>query len=292
MGRVHRALALECTYSGRPLGEAVTHARQAVALLERTADHFWFSQALYALSYCCYYAGDFDGTLEAAARLDTLGQTIGSRRARAESAMGGLAYATRGDWAEGIEACERALKLSPDLFETAFVMACLGKAYLEAGEVGRALRTLERAIQLADQVRSRQWCAYFRTWLGEAYLRDNQLDQAQEVLGQTLAVCTDLEFASGVGWCHHLLGRLAQARGKLAEAQRHLDEAVQVFRLLGAKFELARTCLAQAELSNAQSDSERVRNYLREARRLFDVLRTPKYVERTQQLAQEFNVII
>jgi tetratricopeptide (TPR) repeat protein len=292
MGRVHRALALECTYSGKPLDEAVTHARQAVALLERTADHLWFSQALYALSYCCYYAGDFDEALEAAARLDALGETIGSRRAQAESAIGGLVYATRGDWAEGIEACERALKLSPDLFETAFVMACLGKAYSEAGDADRALRTLEQATQLADQVRSRQWCAYFRTWLGEAYLRDNQLDQAQKVLDQTLVVCTDLTYAVGIGWCHHLLGCVAQIRGELDKARRHLDEAVQVFQVIGVRFELARTYLARSELSHAQSDSERVRSDLREARRLFDVLRTPKYVERTQQLAREFGVII
>jgi class 3 adenylate cyclase/tetratricopeptide (TPR) repeat protein len=292
MGRVHRALALECTYSGRPLEEAVTHARQAVTLLEQSADHLWFSQALYALSYCCYYAGDFDETLAAATRLDTLGETIGSRRARAESAMGGLAYATRGDWAEGIEACERALKLSPDFFETAFVMACLGKAYSEAGDMSHAVATLEQATQLADEVRSRQWCAYFRAWLGEAYLRNNQLDKAQEVLKQTLAVCADLKYAVGIGWCHHLLGRVAQMRGELADARRHLDEAVQVFQLMGAKFELARTYLSRAELSNAQSDSERVTSDLSEAHRQFDALRTPKYVERTQQLAHEFSVII
>jgi tetratricopeptide (TPR) repeat protein len=241
MGRVHRALALECTYSGRPLDEAVSHARQGVALLERTADQFWFSQALFALSYCCYFAGDFDETLAATTRLDTLGETIGSRRARAESAMGGLAYATRGEWMAGIDACERALKLSPDLFETAFVMACLGKAYSEAGDVSRAVATLEQATQLADQVRSRQWRAYFRTWLGEAYFLNNQLDQAQDVLDQTLAVCTDIKYAVGIGWCHHLLGRVSQARGELSAAQHHLDEAVKIFRLLGAKFELART---------------------------------------------------
>ncbi|MEK6711598.1 MAG: AAA family ATPase, partial [Nitrospinota bacterium] len=38
MGRVHRALCLECTYSGRPMDEAVAHRRQAVSLLERTED--------------------------------------------------------------------------------------------------------------------------------------------------------------------------------------------------------------------------------------------------------------
>lgn len=292
MGRVHRALALECSYSGRPFGEAIGHARQAVALLERTADRFWFSQALYALSYSCYYAGDFDEALDAAARLDALGKTIGSRRARAESAMGGLAYATRGECTVGVEACQRALELAPDPFETAFVLACLGKAYAEAGDLGRAVPTLEQAVQLADQVRSRQWRAWFRTWLGEAYLLGNQMDKAQELVDQTLQTCTDLKYAVGIGWCHHLLGRVAQARGDLAEAQRHLDEAVQVFRFLGAKFELARTYLGQAELSNAQGDPECVKRCLGEAHRLFETLRTPKYVERTQQLARTFGQAI
>lgn len=292
MGRVHRALALECSYSGRPFGEAIAHARQAVALLERTADRLWYSQALFALSYCCYYAGDFDEALEAAARLDALGETTGSRRARAEAAMGGLAYATRGDWTVGIEACQRALELAPDPFETAFVLGCLGKAHSEAGDPDRAVPTLEQAVQLADQVRSRQWCAYFRTWLGEAYLLSNQLDKAQELLGKTLEVCTEIKYALGIGWCHHILGRVAQARGELATAQRHLDDAVQAFRLIGAKFELARTYLARAELSNAQGDPERVRRVLGEAHRLFEALRTPKYVERTRRLARAFGQAI
>lgn len=292
LGRVHRALALECTYSGRPLGDAVSHAREAVALLEQTADHFWFSQALFALSYCCYYAGDFDGTLEAAARLHALGKRIGSRRAQAEAAMGGLAYATRGDWTVGIEACRRALEAAPDPFETAFVLACLGKAYSEAGDVDHAVPTLEQAVQLADQVRSRQWCAYFRTWLGEAYLRAKQLDRATELLGETLKTCTEINYAVGIGWCHHVLGRVAQARGDLAEASRHLDEAVQIFQSVGAQFELARAHLAQAALSHAQGDSGRVGMCLSEACRLFRTLRVPAYVAQTQQCGRRFGVTI
>ena len=212
---------------------------------------------------------------------------MGSRRARAEAAMGALTHATRGDWTVGIEACQRALELAPDPFETAFVLACLGKAYSEGGEVNRAVSTLEQAVRLADQVRSRQWCAYFRAWLGEAYLRDNQLDQAQDVLGQTLSVCTDLKFAVGIGWCHHLLGRVAQARGDPTDAQSHLDQAVQILQFIGAKFELARVYLARAELSYAQDDSRRVSACLREAYRLFEDLRISRYVERTQQLAGE-----
>ena len=290
MGKVHRALALECTYSGSPLEEAVAHARQAVALLEGTADYFWLSQALYALSYCCYYVGDFDEALGAATRLDALGESIGSRRARAESAMGGLVLATRGDWAAGIDACEGALALSPDLFETAFVMACLGKACSEAGDMARAVDTLQQAIQLADQVRSRQWCAYFRTWLGEAYLRNGRLDEAHDLLTRTLAVCMALNFGMGIGWCHHLLGRVLQARGELSSTQLHLDNAVRTFRTIGAKFELGRTYLARAELSSAQGDDEGAGSYLTEAHHLFDILQLPKYVEQTEQLSHTLGV--
>jgi len=288
MGRVNRALALECTYSGRPLEEAIAYARQAVTLLERTADRFWFTQALFALSYCCYYAGDFDEALESAARLDALGETMGSRRARAESAMGGLTYATRGDCVMGVELLQRTLEVAPDPFETAFVLACLGKAYSEAGDLDRAVPTLEQAVQLADQVRSRQWCAWFRTWLGEAYLRNNQLDKAHELLSLALEICTDVKYAVGIGWCHHILGRVSHARGDLAEARRRLDEALQVFHSVGAKFELGRTYLARAELSSAEGDSEHASAYLDDAYQLFRDLHVPRFVERTQQLACAF----
>jgi tetratricopeptide (TPR) repeat protein len=72
---------------------------------------------LYALSYCCYYVGDFASSLEAATRLDALGEATGSRRARAEAAMAGLSYAARGDWEAGIDASRRALEHAPDPFE-------------------------------------------------------------------------------------------------------------------------------------------------------------------------------
>lgn len=189
MGRVHRILALECTYSGRPLDEAVAHAREAVALLEKTEDRFWLGQALFALSYSYYYTGDFDAAVEAAARLDAFGEATGDRRARAEAAMVGLSYATRGDAAAGIESCRGALGLAPDPFETAFVLGCLGKAYVEAADVDRAVSTLEEAVQLADRVRSLQWRQWFRTWLGDAYRLAGHFGKARQLLGETLEVC-------------------------------------------------------------------------------------------------------
>jgi class 3 adenylate cyclase/tetratricopeptide (TPR) repeat protein len=289
MGRVHRALAVECVYSGRPLDEAVAHGRQAVSLLERTEDRFWLSQALYALSYSCYYSGDFDAALEAAGRLDALGEATGSRRARANAAtMAGLSHATRGDWEAGTKACERALELSPDPFETAFVLAVLGKAYAEAGDFGRAIPTLEQGVLLGDQVRSRQYTAWFRTMLGEAYVLGGQLDKAREVASQALDLAADVSFLLGIGWSHQVIGRVAQAEGSALEAEGHLAEALQSFVSIRARFEIGRIHLFLASLSHAQGNCEAVASHLKEAHALFRALRVPKYVQRSEQLAREF----
>jgi class 3 adenylate cyclase len=288
VGRVHRALALEWTYSGRPMDQAVAHARQAVSLLESTQDHLWFTQALFALSYCCYYSGDFDSAIEAAARLDAIGLATGDRRARAESAIAGLSYATRGDATEGIKVCRRCLEIAPDPFETAFVLACLGKAYSEAGDGGQAVPTLEQGVQLADLVRSRQWREWFRALLAEAYYLSGQMDRAREAARQALGVATDLGYSWGIGWSSQVLGRVAHAQGALPEAGKHLGEALHAFVSVKAGFETGRTHLFLALLARDQGKREAAESQLGEARSLFEALRIPNYVKRVDAIAREF----
>jgi class 3 adenylate cyclase/tetratricopeptide (TPR) repeat protein len=289
IGRVHRALAVECIYSGRPLDEAVAHGRQAVALLERTSDRFWFSQALFALSYSHYYTGDFDSALEVAARLDAVGETTGSRRARANAATyAGLSYATRGDWVSGVEALQRALEISPDAFETALILACLGRACWEAGDVSRAVPLLEQAVELADKVRSLQWRLWFRTMLGDAYLVDGQNHKAREIVGQALEISADVNFSLGVGLSRQVLARIARAEGLIVDAQKHLTDALETFDSIHCRFEAGRTHLDLAAVAHAQGKREAVTTHLEEAHSLFKALRAPKYVDRTEQLAREF----
>jgi tetratricopeptide (TPR) repeat protein len=293
MGRVHRALTVECIYSGRPLDEAVAHGRQAVSLLERTEDRFWLSQALFALSYSCYFIGDFDSALQVAAHLDAVGEATGSRRARTNAAtMAGLSYATRGDWEAGIKACERALELSPDPFETAYVLASLGKAHAEGGDLARAIPLLEQAVQLGDQVRSRQWREWFRIMLGEAYFLNGQMDKARAAAGQALDTCTDVSFSLGIGWSHQVIGRVAQAEGSLAEAERHLTEGLQTFVSIRARFEIGRIHLFLASLAHAQGDREAAASQLKAAHSVFRTLQVPKYVGRTEQLGKELGAVL
>jgi class 3 adenylate cyclase/tetratricopeptide (TPR) repeat protein len=292
MGLAHRALGLEYRYSGQ-LDSAVSHARQGMELLEQTEHPLWLGDAAYTLCFTYYWIGQFDLAGEVATRLDVIGETIGSRRLQAlGTMMTGVTLATRGECEAGIEACRRALELAPDPFETAVVLACLGRAYLEKRNVSQAIPVLEEAVKLADEVRSRQYRAWFRTLLGEAYFLAHRMVEAREQIEEALKISFDTKFPLGTGCSRRVLGAIAQATGELDEAERHLDEAVQVFQLTGTKFELARTYLARAELSHARRNSERVRSDLSEAQRQFNALRIPKYVERTQQLAYEFGVTI
>jgi class 3 adenylate cyclase/tetratricopeptide (TPR) repeat protein len=274
-GRVHRALATECVYSGRPLDEAIAHGRRAAILLERTDDRFWLSQALFTLSYCCVFAGEFDAALDAASRLEAFGDASGIRRAQANAAMlAGWSRATRGEAEAGIELCQRALDVSPDDFETAFILACLGKACCEAGDTARAVGVLEQAVALADKVRSYQFRAWFRTMLGEAYLLNGEGDKAADVAATALTMSASSQFLIGVGLSKQVMGRIAGARGARAEATHHLEEAVVLLSSVGSRFELARSHLELASLG----DPKDAVNHMKEARALFAALHVAKHM--------------
>jgi tetratricopeptide (TPR) repeat protein len=256
MGRVHRALAIECVYSGRSLEEAVAHGRQAVSLLERTEDRFWLSQALFALSYSCYYSGNFDGALEAAGRLDALGEATGSRRARANAAtMTGLSQATRGDWEVGIKACDP--------------HAGAGRSTGGPGSLP-AIRGV-----VSDDARC-------------SLCPGGQLDKAREVAGHALDISVDVTYLLGIGWSHQFLGLAARTQGALVEAGRHLGDALQAFVSVQSRFEMGRTLFFLASIAYAQGRNESAGMHLKEAHSLFTALRVPKYVERTEHLACEF----
>jgi len=288
MGRVHRALAVECVYSGRPLDEAVAHGRQAVSLLERTEDRFWLSQALYALSYSCYYSGDFESALEAAGRLDALGEAIGSRRARANAAMmAGLSRATRGDWEAGIKACERALELSPDPFETAFVLAVLARptwrrrfrACNPHSGASRATGGSGSLPAIRRMVSDNAGCSL---------CPGGQPDKAREVAKPGSGCLRGRQILAGDRLVPSSPRSGRPDQGALAQAGMHLGEALQAFASVHSRFEMGRTHLFLASLAYAQGDREPAGTHLKEAHSLFVALRVPEYVERTEQLAVSF----
>jgi tetratricopeptide (TPR) repeat protein len=198
--------------------------------------------------------------------------------------LAGLSRATRGEGEAATELCEHALEVSPDSFETAFILVCLGKARAEAGNVAGAVAALKQGVELADQVRSLQFRAWFRTILAEAHLLNNEIDDAAIVVGEALKASEKVDFLIGVGLSEQVLGKLALARKNFGEAKQHLETAANIFARLGARFELARTCLELANTCHATGNRPAATSKLGQARMLFIELATPRYVERADAL--------
>jgi tetratricopeptide (TPR) repeat protein len=291
-GRAYYALTLEDYFAGRLL-QAVEHAERAVALLERTTDRPLLGRALYALGGSYFFLGDLVRVLQATVRCEALGEATGDRRLQAQgAALKGWVLAMCGDWGAGIDAYQQALACSPDAYETAIVRGFLGDAYLEKGDHAAAIPVLEQAVQEAMQYRSAQVQSWFKAFLSEAYRLNQQLDQARDLAQQGLELARRIAHRWGAALTQRTLGRIAHSSGNLAEAQVYLQEARDTFASIHSQFELARTHLDLAGLSHVQGDTESAAMHLSTARAWFARLQVPKYVERAEQLARTYDLIL
>lgn len=290
MGKALYVLAMEGYWSGQPL-QGLEYGRQAVTLLEPTRDRWWLGQAHFSVGTNYFLMGELDRALAAAAEAYAIGEAIGDPRVQTPAAwLTGVAHASCGDSEQAIEACQRALDLSPDPLNTADALGWLGYTYLDKGDAPTAIGLLEQSVRQWRQFRLRPAQGCFLVLLGEAYLLDGQVDRALDLAAQGLQLTSETRYLHGVGWGQRLFGRIERARGRLPEAEAHFHQARETFASIGARFELARTYLDLAELAHARGSAEMAAAHLSGARDLFIAMRIPKYVARSEQAAQRLGV--
>ena len=229
----------------------------------------------------------------ALSEIAAIGRASADRRLQSWAAwMRGWVSARCGAWQEGLAACQQALEYAPDAFETALNLGILGYVYLEKGEVTQAIPVLESAVQAAQQYRSQQVQSWFKVFLGEAYRMNNQLEQAQDLSMQGLELARRIKYPWGIGLAQGTLGRIAHTSGNLAAAATYLQHALDTFDAMQARYDLARTHLDLASLAHTQENQDAATMHLSTAYAWFKKLQVPKWVERTEQLAQEYGVTL
>jgi class 3 adenylate cyclase/tetratricopeptide (TPR) repeat protein len=290
IGRAHVALTLEFSFSGK-IGDAITHAQQAVAFLKDTVEQGLRGTAYCYLGFDYIVASEFEAALESAANAEQIGQTIGDRRVRTTAlVIRTFTHAFTGDYEDAINAGKRALEYSPDQFETAQVLWALGHAHVERGDAAEAIEVLEKAVVEATRFRSRQVQAHSKISLAEAYLLDGRLREARAMAGEALNMSIDARYPFGSGAAQLTLARVAQAAGALSEAREHVDKALQICTTIGSRYWIARTHLDSTSVARAQNDLVAAASSLRAARAMFAAMRIPRYVERTEQLLRELGI--
>jgi class 3 adenylate cyclase/tetratricopeptide (TPR) repeat protein len=292
MGKAYYVLSMERYWAGQPQ-QGVEYGRQAVARLEPTAERYWLGMAHFYLGLNAYLLGEFSQALTVLGQAQAIGDATGNPRLQSVAAwITGWIYATQGDWEAGIDLCKLGLERSPDPLNTAGALGYLGTAYLERGDAMQAIPRLEQSIQQWQQFRFPQLQGWFTALLGEAYLLRGDVEKGQELAQQGLSIARKVNFLYGVGVAQRVLGRAAQTRGALVEAGTSLQEALQTFTIMQARFEVGRTHLALAQLAHRQENQGAATQYLQAAHDLFRAVQVPRYLERTLQCARAFGLCL
>ncbi|HEV8642760.1 MAG TPA: AAA family ATPase [Methylomirabilota bacterium] len=283
-GMAHCMLAIEAAWAGQ-YARGVDQAQRAITLLESPADPRWLATSYFHLGINWYHAGEFARVLEAEGRASAIAETLGDPRLQSCAAwMTGIAHGMRGDWGEGLRACEGALEVAPDPLNRAVARAFLGYLWLEKGDPGRAIPLLEESVRELARFGFRQFHGLFTAILGEAERSAGRLEKARALGEQGLALSRDAGYPHSLGYAEGSLGRTALAAGPLSDAASHLQRALEIFSVSGARFEAARTRLDLAHLAHARGELCSAIAQASQARQEFTTLNAAVCIGRAEEL--------
>jgi tetratricopeptide (TPR) repeat protein len=298
MGKASYLLSRESYIQGRPL-EGIAHGRHAVALLERTEEHWWLGHTYCVLALNLLHFGDFEPALETADRTRALGESIGDTRLQTWAAWtAGQIHSLMGDSETAISLCGRAVDLAPDPVARGMARGMLGLACKEAGDATRAIRELEHALEELRQLRAGggyrfvQMDGYFTAVLAEAYVLASDLERGIALADEALAAGRAGKWVVAIAYAERATARAAWAGADLVRAAEHMTRALELFRSTEARFQTARTELSMGELEHARGDTGSAAAYLRSAHAAFVALRVPRHVGLAERLAGELGVTI
>jgi hydrogenase-4 transcriptional activator len=120
----------------------------------------------------------------------------------------------------------------------------LGRCYIATGNPEKTLEQAREALSLAEAIGDRQANCESRLIAAEAHLMLNQIEECsrelQHVNTETTDSATDLGFS---GESHRLHGILAMMRSDFAAAAQHFGSSVSIFDMLGDRYRSARAHL-------------------------------------------------
>jgi class 3 adenylate cyclase/tetratricopeptide (TPR) repeat protein len=287
-GKACYVLSRDGFWSGQ-FREGIRHCQRAIALLEHGEDRWWQGQAYWVAGFNYYALGRFEEALDAMARVHSVWKALADPRLDA-SWSAGYFYASLGDWERGIEECRAGLARAQDPLNISAASGFLGYAYLEQGDLPRAVETLEDAVRRTRQAGMPQLQGWFSGFLAEAYQRAGRPAEAREAALEALEVTRGVSFWYGIALAERAMGRVAFGAGDLDEADRRLAASRSGFQSLQVPFEVARTDLDLAAVAAARGATAQAARALAEAHGAFAELRVPAYVAKAERWAAELDL--
>jgi tetratricopeptide (TPR) repeat protein len=288
-GQAHYVLTRQGFWAG-DLDKANEHGREAIACLQTTPERWWLGMAHWAVGVNYTVLGKLPPALAAFAQAEAVGVEIRDQRLRSYAAFGtGWAHAAAGRGLAAIEACQRGVEHAPDPVNRNYASAFLGLAHLVNGDAPQAIALLEPVVRELARFEFRQPQGWHSAMLAEAYLATGTVDRARVTALEGLRLTTETGYRHGMGWARRVLGRIETASEKLEEAASHLQIALELFNSIHAQIDVAQTRIDLAALAWRSGHSIQARAQLAQALKLWRALGVPRWIERSECLAAEWD---
>lgn len=182
----------------------------------------------------------------------------------------GLGYARRalGDFEGAAAYLQKALgatQVANDLAMQAILHNALAVVAAERGHLQAAYRHVDRAIQIATVNGPESHVPHYLTTKAECALKTNSLADAREFAQNALGAAERTGNQRAAAAAKVVLGEVSARSNEALEGDRRLEEAVAIYRDLGAKRELADVLMRLSELARTRGDLNASQRYAQEA---------------------------
>lgn len=224
IGRVHVARGTPA--DGLPLVEQFLRAQE-----DSTQLHC-LSFVYVALSSLFNRMSRYEDALRAAEHAQAQGRATHDSKVQIDAGieMAG-ALASLGRYQDGLQVMENVVPLAERAGDPQVVLRtvlALGGAYEEIGNVRRCLIHFERALELARRLQGPAWIVGALGSCARIQYRLAEWDQMWDLTLEALQICRRMEATSALPIILYHLGAACVFRGRWDEADRYLDEALQL----------------------------------------------------------------
>jgi tetratricopeptide (TPR) repeat protein len=267
--------------SGNLFG-ALDAGERALEIFERRGNVWWACRTLWVLNIAALYRGDWDRGLSYCRRALEHGQAVDDLRLKVVGWWRlGSTHVYRGDPISAFRCFDEAGALSPGGFDAAMMKIARGHALIRTGDAVAATAEMADAVAWFDRSQLGYSRASAVLRFAEGYLRQDDRSRARALLDDVLKVSRELGYRYFEGRAELLLSEcMLVAAPEAAEA--HLTSATEILTAVGARNDLGKALVVQAELRRRAGDLADARELLGRALKVFEELRTLDEVSRVR----------
>jgi tetratricopeptide (TPR) repeat protein len=256
------------------LRAAVDAGERALSIFEADGNLWWASRALWHLSSASNCLGNWRASLVYCRRALDIANAVADLRLKVAALWRTAStYIQQGDFDSGLEYCDQALELTSIPFDAAAARALRGYGLVKRGQVEAGFAELREGAAWFETSRLSHMRLLTTLRIAECYLLRNDRDSARPLVGEVLNATKTAGYVHFEGVAHRLMSECLLTL-EPREAQMHVEAAVRIFDRIEAQNDFAKALVTEAELRQAEGDYPGAQKLLNQAGAIFRLLGT------------------